>query len=124
MWSLVAEGVISLVKGWFQVRKSKQEAEIAYNARAQEHEANYDVKAMEAARFSWKDEFITVIWFSPLVVAWFDADRAMAWVTFVTELPYWWQFGGFGIIAASFGLRWYFKNQGFKITRKDKTENE
>lgn len=120
MWSILISGAVELVKGWFNVRKSKQEAEIAYNSRRMELEADYDVKAMEAARFSWKDEFITIVWFSPLVVAWFDQERAMAWVKFVTELPYWWQFGGFGIVAASFGLRWYFKEQNFKVIRKGK----
>jgi len=113
MWSLVFSGVKELISGWFAVRKSKQEAEAAYNMQRVKGEQDWDIKAMEAARYSWKDEFLTVVWFFPLVYAWHDPDAAMQWVDFVSGLPYWYQFGMFGILAASFGLRWYFKNLNF-----------
>lgn len=116
MWGLVFSGVKELISGWFAVRKSKQEAEAAYNMQLVKGEQDYDNKAMEAARYSWKDEFITVIWYFPLGYAWYDQEAAMKWVQFVGELPYWYQFGMFGIMAASFGLRWYFKSLSFSKT--------
>ncbi len=115
MWSIITSGVVSIVKGWFDVKKSKQKAEAEYNLRIAANESDWDLKAIEAAKYSWKDELITVVWFAPLIVAWFDYERAMAWIEFVAELPIWYQFGMFGIMAASFGLRWYFKQQNFKI---------
>lgn len=115
MWSLVIGAVSTIFKGWVEVKKSKQEAEAQYHMALARGEQDWDLEAQKAARYSWKDEFITIVWFSPLIMAWWDTERAMAWVDFVTQLPYWYQFGMFGIIAASFGLRWYFKQQGFKI---------
>lgn len=118
MWSIIVGGIVELTKGWFEVRKSKQEAEAAYNQQALKGEIDYDLEAMKASRYSWKDEIITIIWFSPLVVGWFDPEYALKWVKFVAEMPTWYQFGMFGIIAATFGLRWYFKSQNFKVSGK------
>lgn len=114
---VIATGTVDLVKSWFGVKKAKNDAEAAYHARAQESEANWDLEAQRAAKYSWKDEFITIVWFTPLIMAWWDEERAQAWVNFVSGLPYWYQFGMFGIIAASFGLRWYFKQQSFKVSK-------
>lgn len=120
MWSIITGGVVEIVKGWFAVKKSKQEAEAAYNLKSIQGEIDWDIEAMKASRYSWKDELITIIWFSPLIIGWYDTEKselrdAESWVQFVGDLPYWWQFGAFGIIAASFGLRWFMKQQNFKI---------
>ncbi len=118
LWTTVVTGAVSLVKSWFETKKAKQEAEVALHQQLAKTEADWDVIAQRQAQYSWKDELITCIWFAPLVVAWFDPERSMEWVDFVSELPIWYQFGMFGIIAASFGLRWYFKQQGFKVGGK------
>lgn len=118
MWGLVFTGIKEVVQGWFKTKQAKQEAEAAYHMSLAKGEQDWDLEAQKAARYSWKDEFITVIWFSPLIMAWWDTERAMTWINFVTGLPYWYQFGMFGIIAASFGLRWYFKGQSFKLKKE------
>ena len=120
MWPIIIGGIVELTKGWFEVRKSKQQAEAAYNQQALQGEIDYDLEAMKASRDSWKDEIITGIWFAPLVVGWFSPERAKEWISFVAEMPYWYQFGMFGIMAATFGLRWYFKNQNFRIAKDKK----
>ena len=117
MWALLFSGVTDLIKGWFDVKKSKAEAEAARNRQLIQGELNWDIIAQENAKYSWKDEFITLIWFTPLIVAWFEPEKAMRWIDFVSGLPYWYQIGMFGIIAASFGLRWLFKSQEFKIKK-------
>lgn len=117
MWSAIISAVSTVFKGWVDVKKSKQEAEAAYHRQSQKGEQDWDIKAMEAAKYSWKDELITLVWFAPLVVAWFDPDRAMKWIQFVDKLPVWYQVGMFGIMAASFGLRWFFKQQGLKLRK-------
>lgn len=117
MWTAIVSGVTSLVTTYFKTKQAKAEAEIALHQKLAQAEADWDLVAQQQAQYSWKDEFITAVWFSPLVVAWFYPEEAMAWVEFVSSLPYYYQFVMFGIVAASFGLRWYFKQQGFKIKR-------
>lgn len=115
MGSVIFSGIVSLVKSWFDTKKAKQESEAAYHRRAQVGEQDWDLEAMKQARYSYKDELITVVWFAPLIMAWFDPDKALEWVDFVSKLPGWYQIGMFGIISASFGLRWFFKQQVLKI---------
>lgn len=122
MLGIITGGIVEIVKGWFAVKRSKQEAEAAYNQRVIQGEIDWDIEAMKASRYSWKDELITIIWYSPLIIGWYDTDigalrDAQQWIEFVGGLPLWWQFGAFGIMAASFGLRWYFKDQNFKLTK-------
>ncbi len=115
MWNVLLGGAVDLVKSWFETKKAKQQAEIELHRQLAQTEADWDLVAQRQAQYSWKDEFITFVWFAPLIVAWFDQEAAMKWVDFVTELPVWYQFGMFGIISASFGLRWYFKQQNFNV---------
>jgi hypothetical protein len=117
MWSLIAGGIAEIFKSWVDLKKSKNQAESAYMQSLAKGEQDWDLEAQRASRYSWKDEFITIIWFAPLIMAWFDEERATKWVDFVSALPVWYQFGMFGIIAASFGLRWYFKAQNFKVIK-------
>ena len=120
MWTAIIGGVSTLFNGWLEVKKAKQQSEAAYHASLVKGEQDWDIEAQKAARYSWKDEFITIIWFAPLIMAWHDEEKAMAWVRFAEKMPYWYQFGMFGIIAASFGLRWYFKQQNFKLPTREK----
>lgn len=115
MWSVVVGGLTELAKQWFATRKAKQEAEASYHMALAKGEQDWDIMAMKNSQFSWKDELITIIWFAPLVVAWFNQEQAMQWIEFVTKLPVWYQIGMFGIVSASFGLRWFFKKEGLKI---------
>ena len=115
MWLSIISGVKELGSIWLKSRKAKAEAEIAFQNKLAQTEADWDVVAQQQAQYSWKDELITIIWYSPLVVAWFEPEKAMEWVEWVSKLPYFYQFGMFGIMAASFGLRWYFKQQSFKV---------
>jgi|TARA_R110000822_G_scaffold64086_9_gene157518 hypothetical protein len=122
MVSLILTAATSLFSGWIDVKKAKQTAEANKALRVIDGEFDYDMMAMEAAKTSWKDEMLMMIWFSPLVIGWYDKDTgglvsATEWVEFVGKLPYWWQVGAFGIMASSFGLRWFFKQQNFKVMK-------
>lgn len=118
MWSVVIGGVVKVVEGWFTTKRAKQEAEAQYHMALAKGEQDWDIMAMKNSQFSWKDEFITLVWFAPLIVAWWYPERAMAWVDFVSLMPFWYQVCLFGIIAASFGLRWWFKQQGMGVVKK------
>jgi len=120
MWSIVTSGLVKVIEGWFKTKQAKQEAEIKYQTMLAQGEQDWDIEAMKASKYSWKDEMITIVWYSPLVIGWYDKETgairdARDWIDFVGDLPYWWQIGAFGIMAASFGLRWYFKQQDFKV---------
>lgn len=117
MWSAVISGLSSLVKSWFDLKSAKNKAEAERAMALAKVEADWDIIALEQAKHSWKDEFITLVWFAPLIVAWFEQEKAMEWIRFVQQLPLFYQIGLFGIIAASFGLRWYFKQQGFNVAK-------
>lgn len=118
MWGVVFQGITSVVQGWFETKREKQKAEAQYHMAVMKGEQDWDTEAMKASRFSWKDEFITIIIFAPLIVAWFDEEKALAWTRFVSEMPIWYQIIMSGIVAASFGLRWWFKQQNYKIGEK------
>lgn len=115
----IISGLIAAVNKWQEGRTKIKEAKISakvakYDAQAQRYyklldaETNWDLEALRQSQYSLKDELITVIIFSPLVVAWFDPARAKAWLDFVVNVPLWYQIVMGGIIAAAFGLRWYF----------------
>lgn len=116
MWGLVVQGISTIFGSWVDLKKARTEAEKTRLMHQAQSEADWDLEAIRQAQYSWKDEIITIIWFAPLVVAWFYKEEAMDWVEFVGELPFWYQIGMFGIMAASFGLRWFFKDQALKIT--------
>ena len=122
MWGLIAKAAQGIFTSWVDLKKSKNEADAERYRSEAKAERDWDQEALRQAQYSWKDEFITLIMFSPLVVAWFDSERAMEWIKFVTGLPIWYQIIIAGIVAASFGLRWLFKNKltnGFKgVARK------
>lgn len=115
MWTVALQGLTSLFASWLDAKKAKHQAEANFQLKLSEQEASWDIIALRQSQYSWKDELITAIWFAPLVVAWFNPEAAMEWVAFVTQLPLWYQIGMFGIIAASFGLRWFFKKQNLKL---------
>ena len=109
MYQAITAGITTLFGSWVDLKKSKNEAQAAIAMKTAQAETDYDTEAQRQMQYSWKDEFITVVMFSPLVVAWFDKDRALSWVDFVSSLPhaYWYMLAG--ITFATFGLRWYAK---------------
>lgn len=120
MWKLLFSGVAKIFTSWVDMKKSKNEADGKRAMKLAEVEATYDLEAQRNMKGSLKDEFIMIIWYSPLVIGWWDAEEgkmlaAQEWVDFVSQLPTWWSFGAFGIMAATFGLRWYFNQQSFKV---------
>lgn len=117
MWSVIIGGLTEAIKGWFETKRAKQKAEAEYHMTLAKGEQDWDLMAMKSSQFSWKDEFITLVWFSPLIVAWVYPEKAMQWIEFVSKLPFWYQVCLFGIVAASFGLRWWFKNQGMHVKK-------
>ena len=111
----IGKGFSSWTEGRARVKKAKVDAKVAkweakaaYHHKVLEAESNWDLEALRQSQHSWKDEVIMLIIFAPLVVWWFIPEQAQGWGDFVSDMPYWYQVIMFGIIAASFGLRWFF----------------
>ena len=124
MITAIVTAVTSLFSTWVGAKTKRMEAEARRAEMLAEKEADWDLEIARQMQYSWKDEFITGVWFAPMVVAWFYPERAEEWLTFVGGMPYWYQVVMFGIVAASFGLRWFFKQQGIKVVKngnKDST---
>lgn len=122
MWTAITSAISGIFTGWVDYRKAKYKAQEAREMALAQIEADWDIEALRQAQYSWKDELITIIIFAPLVVAWFDESKAKAWVAFVGAMPVWYQIIMAGIVAASFGLRWFFKSKfanGFKAKTGD-----
>ena len=58
---------------------------------------------IESMDRTWTDEILVVVWFTPVVVAWFDAERSQEWIAGVFSNP---EYSALliGITAAVFGL--------------------
>ncbi len=120
MWQALGIALKELGALWLKQRRAKAYAEISFQKQLAQAEADWDMVALQQSQYSWKDELIAIVWYSPLIVAWFDIQRANDWVAWVSELPLFYQVGMFGIMAAAFGLRWYFKREDFKVMRGKK----
>ena len=117
MWTAITSAIGGIFSGWVDLKKAKYKSEEARFLAQAQAEADWDQEALRQAQYSWKDELITLIIFAPLIVGWFNPELAKEWVAFVTNMPLWYQLIMTGIVAASFGLRWLFKNKltnGFK----------
>ncbi|QDP55886.1 MAG: hypothetical protein GOVbin8609_18 [Prokaryotic dsDNA virus sp.] len=115
MWSVIVGGITSLVSGWFENKKIEQQSKLETKLAEIEAESDYDNLAQKNMQTSWKDEYLILIFTAPLIIGYFDEERAIKWVNFVKEMPLWYQVILFGIVAATFGLRWWFKDKQAKL---------
>lgn len=133
-------GLVGIVKtglgGWLKSRQVKQNTElqikkikaIAEVERAKslaQVEAEYDTAAQHNMRYTWKDEYLVLTVSAPVLLTFFtpylslllDRDLtpqlAEAW-SLLAGVPEWYQVIYIGIIIATFGLRWLFKEKQLK----------
>jgi hypothetical protein len=71
-------------------------------------EIDWDIEAIKATQNSWKDEWITLLFSIPLILA-FCGDWGNAIVqagfTALETMPTWYQYSLGGIVSASIGMR-------------------
>lgn len=113
----IGAAISGLFGGYVDLKKAKMQAEGEKFKQLAKAEADWDTEALRQSQFSWKDEAITFVWLSPLVVAWKYPEKAQAWVDFISQLPMYYWIVMFGIVATSFGLRWYFKQQNLNVAK-------
>ncbi len=71
-------------------------------------EADWDTNAQQDMKTSWKDEYLTILFSVPLILAFIPATQESILKGFETlnKTPDWYMMLVMGIVAAVFGLRW------------------
>lgn len=71
-------------------------------------EANWDSRAQQDMKHSWKDEWFVLLFSVPLVLAFIPSMQPFVLAGFATleQTPKWYILLVTGIVAATFGLRW------------------
>ena len=106
------------------VAKFEAEAKAHREGTAQTHE--YDMTALKNMKTTWKDEFIMIIWFTPIIMLFFPGLQGYALKGFenMAKVPWGYWMVIFGIVAATFGLKWLFQNKVMKAIKSIKTGPE
>ena len=109
--SSVIGPVADLGRTWLEGKvaktKAKAEAEATVMINQSKSAADWETAMARASNTSWKDEWITILFSIPLVLAF--VPSAVPYVregfAVLATMPDWYQYGLSVIIAASFGVR-------------------
>jgi hypothetical protein len=110
----IVSALASVGKSWLENRKVKAEgkikisqAKIDFKVKQYESRAQMDVEAMKGMMFSWKDEYLLLLFSIPLIMVFIPP--CVPWVTagfaVLQTLPMWYQWAITGMVAATFGIR-------------------
>lgn len=109
----------TLGKSWIEKKKIKAEgkikitqAKVDARVKREENLHSLDQTAASDMKFSWKDEFWSIIFAAILVscfLPWTQPYLKTGFIFMKTYTPWWFEYSLVGIIAATFGLRgWNF----------------
>ena len=95
------------IEGKVAKTKAKAEAEAAVMINQSKSAADWETAMARASNTSWKDEWITILFSIPLVLAFIPSAVPYVREGFavLATMPQWYQYGLSVIIAASFGVR-------------------
>ena len=113
MIKLLVGPFVDLAKDWLQRRADKTQAKHERELRRINGEIDLDNTSASDMKHSLKDEWLTLVFTTPLVVVFYgsivnDAEiinRMIEGITVISGLPEWYTYTIMGIVAASFGLR-------------------
>jgi hypothetical protein len=107
MWQLLIGSATELIGGHFKRKSEEKQAQHERKLEVIKHEANWDNIQATNAGSSWKDEWLTLLFSVPLVMAFVPSA-----VPYVIEgfnaletMPEWYRVYLGVIMAASFGVR-------------------
>lgn len=122
--TMKAQAQIDIDKSDAQVRLKRADAAIELAKNGQQAETNWDLQVLKNMQGSWKDEYLVVVLFwpvielfiSPFLTPWFPTFQAdvIASVKALDQFPAWYTWLLTGIVIATFGLRWYFNQRKAK----------
>lgn len=107
----VISGIVSLGQTWLEGRNKKMvakaEAEAAVMKKSSESTADWERLQAQNAGNSWKDEWLTLLFSVPLVMAFIPGAVQYVEAGFdaLENMPEWYKYTLSIIVAASFGVR-------------------
>ncbi|MDD9304372.1 MAG: hypothetical protein HUK40_19320 [Desulfobacter sp.] len=126
--TIKAKAAIDIAKLNAKAGVTKAEAMVEMAKNGQAIEADWDARAQEQAKFSWKDEVLMLLLFFPVGVLFASAflpakfqDQIIEAVTALEKFPTWYVVMLLGIVASVFGLRWLIGPLVQKMTNKQKS---
>lgn len=121
MYIPIIDGLVKAFTSWregrVKIKAAKLETKLAAEKAKQKRflaevnaETSWDLAALRASERSWKDEWLTIILSAPFVGAFIPVvqDHVLVGFQYLNQTPHWYQMSFLGVVAASFGLRWWF----------------
>ena len=101
------EGKVETKKAETGAKVAKAKAEAVIMERKATGELDWDLEMAKGSQSSWKDEWLTVLFSIPLVMAFIPGMEEVVANGFarLNEMPEWYQYSLGVIVAASFGVR-------------------
>jgi len=100
-------------QGKIEIEKARVEGTIKRLQTSIEGNVAYDLEAAKGMRFSWKDEWFTILLSAPFIACFIPGLQPYVKQGFEIlqmDTPEWYQWAFLGAIIASFGLKEWFKN--------------
>ena len=100
-------GKVEEKKAQAKTRVAKAEAEAVVMQKKATGAIDWDLKMADASASSWKDEWLTILFSIPLILAFVPGMEEVVRNGFdrLNEMPEWYQYSLGVIVAASFGVR-------------------
>ena len=101
------DGKVEKTKAETGAKVAKAKAEAVIMERKATGELDWDLEMAKGSQSSWKDEWLTVLFSIPLVMAFIPGMEEVVENGFarLNEMPEWYQYSLGVIVAASFGVR-------------------
>ena len=101
------DGKVEKTKAETGAKVAKAKAEAVIMERKATGELDWDLEMAKGSQSSWKDEWLTVLFSIPLVLAFIPGMEEVVKNGFarLNEMPEWYQYSLGVIVAASFGVR-------------------
>jgi len=101
------EGSVEEKKAKTAMRVAEAEAKAKVMIEAATHESGWERIMAEASKNSWKDEYLTIIFSIPLIMAFIPGMEEIVKSGFsqLEAMPEWYQLSLGAVVAASFGIR-------------------
>ena len=100
-------GKVEEKKAQAKTRVAKAEAEAVVMQKKATGEIDWDLKMADASAYSWKDEWLVILFSIPLILAFIPGMEDIVSRGFqqLEQMPEWYQYSLGVIVAASFGVR-------------------
>ena len=107
-WTQIIGAVGGLASSYLDGKVAVQKANAEIRVKQATGELDWDIAAMNSTQNSWKDEWITLLFSIPLILAFcgdWGNEIVQAGFTALEVMPTWYQYSLGGIVSASIGMR-------------------